>query len=377
MTLRAWILLGAVCASSGCSTIFGDPIAVGTGGGGTTTTSANTTGGATSSGSAGGDAGGGCEGADLTTDPINCGACGHGCLGSTCVSSHCQPTVAASGQFQPADIAADGTNIYWVNEANPGTVMQCAVSNCAGTTITLASNQDYPTALAVSSTTVYWINQSALMACSIGGCGGNPIQLIMNGSPYGLVVHPDGKHLLWTDSASGTVDMCNTVGASCTGTLTTLVSGLKSPAGVAVDATDVYFSDTGAGVVGKAPLAGGSSTTLSMGLTRPLGIAIQGETAYFVQYLGGVVNSVPTGGGTTSTLATAQIKPGGLAVDSERVYWVDSSMTGEVASCPLAGCPAAGPTLLATGDLPYAVALDATRVYWVDFGSGTVNWVAK
>jgi hypothetical protein len=293
-----------------------------------------------------------------------------------CESSLCQPTVVASGQSSPAAIAADGTNIYWVNEANPGTVMQCAVKNCGGTTITLASNQDYPTYIAVNPTTVFWITMSTLMACSIGGCGGNPTQLTA-GNLYGLVVHPDGSHIIWGD-ANGTVEMCNTAGASCTGTSTTLVSGLTSPAAVAVDANNVYFSDIGAGIVGKAPLAGdgGTGTTLAMGLSRPLDIAVNAPAVYFVQYQSGSVNSVPIDGGMTSTIAAAQMKPASIAVDSQDVYWVDASMTGVVAKCPLAGC-SKGPIQIASGDLPYAVALDETRVYWVDFGSGTVSWVAK
>lgn len=374
------LVFGAALAVNGCNFIFdveqAELLQPDAGSGTVTASSTGTgTGGKDAGGTGGAGTGGGCAGADTTTDPMNCGTCGHDCLGSTCASSLCQPTVLASGQSSPAGIAADGTNIYWVNEANPGSVMQCTVSNCAGTTITLASNQDYPDAIAVSATTVFWITQTTLMACAVGGCGGNPTQLVA-GNPDGIVVHPDGAHILWADSANGTIDMCNTVGASCTGTTTTLVSGLQTPAGLAVDANNVYFSDIKAGVVGKAPLAGGTGTTLAMGLTRPLAIAINAPTVYFVQYLGGSVNSVPIGGGMTSTIATAQSSPASIAVDSQDVYWVDSSMTGLVAKCPLEGC-SNGPIDIATGDLPYAVALDEKRVYWVDFGSGTVSWVAK
>jgi hypothetical protein len=170
--------------------------------------------------------------------------------------------------------------------------------------------------------------------------------------------------------------MCNTVGASCTGTSVTLASGLVSPAGVAVDEENVYFTDEKAGIVGQAPLAGGTTVTLAKDLLKPLGIAVQAPALYFVQYLGGSVNSVPIGGGMTSTIATAQMSPGSVAADSLDVYWVDSRMTGTVARCPRSGC-ANGPIVIAAGDLPYAVALDEKRVYWVDYGSGTVSWVAK
>lgn len=66
---------------------------------------------------AGGDGAGGassaCEGtpcgfvcADLSSDPLNCGACGHDCGGSACSASACEATTLAEGSFESLAISA-------------------------------------------------------------------------------------------------------------------------------------------------------------------------------------------------------------------------------------------------------------------------------
>ena len=60
-------------------------------------------------------------------------------------------------------------------------------------------------------------------------------------------------------------------------------------------------------------------------------------------------------------LARQQSGPVGIAVDAKNVYWanaVAASAGGSVSSCPLAGCPASGPSVVAANeDYPFAVAV--------------------
>ena len=94
-------------------------------GGGATTGSAASTGSTGGSGGAGAGGGAPCGGADLQTDPKNCGACGHSCLDETCAGGQCQPTqVAAVGNAIIGNgfaIATDGTWVYWVAPGDAGT----------------------------------------------------------------------------------------------------------------------------------------------------------------------------------------------------------------------------------------------------------------
>jgi len=67
----------------------------------------------------GGTADAGCTGStNFTNDPLNCGACGHNCLGGACQNSLCQPYVMQS-PLEPYvyAMATDHTGAYWTDEA--------------------------------------------------------------------------------------------------------------------------------------------------------------------------------------------------------------------------------------------------------------------
>ena len=71
------------------------------------------------------------EGVDTSTDPDNCGRCGHGCQGGSCQEGACQPVTLASGQGYPFAIAVDAASVYWTNSGTApdykdGAVMKLA-----------------------------------------------------------------------------------------------------------------------------------------------------------------------------------------------------------------------------------------------------------
>ncbi len=61
----------------------------------------------------GGSGGTGCG--DLTSDPLNCGSCGHSCRGGECVEGVCQPIVIRDPYFGRAFVV-DGTSLYHVEQ---------------------------------------------------------------------------------------------------------------------------------------------------------------------------------------------------------------------------------------------------------------------
>ena len=61
----------------------------------------------------------------------------------------------------------------------------------------------------------------------------------------------------------------------------TIASGQCDPVRIAVDATNVYWTNYGSGTVMKVPLAGGVATTLASGMTGPLGIVVDATSVYW------------------------------------------------------------------------------------------------
>src|SRR5580704_16226260 len=109
---------GGASSSSSSTTSSSASSSSSTGGmGGAGTSSSGGMGGAgtSSTGGAGGCAQTLCGAAcvDTMTDPHDCGACGHDCLGAICLSGACRPVVLASGQAQPIALVVDATNVYF------------------------------------------------------------------------------------------------------------------------------------------------------------------------------------------------------------------------------------------------------------------------
>jgi hypothetical protein len=67
--------------------------------------------------------------ADLSSDPLNCGACGRACGGdSGCAASRCAPVLLVPGQVDPPLVLVTG-NLYWVDQSSH--LMTCVTPSCA------------------------------------------------------------------------------------------------------------------------------------------------------------------------------------------------------------------------------------------------------
>jgi hypothetical protein len=95
----------------------------------------------------------GCDGA-YDSDPANCGACGHGCLGGACVAGQCQPVLLATG-FLAAAPVVDDTRVYRsVLDQDAGTVR--SIKKDGSQPLTLATGLDAPYGVFVDTTNLFW-----------------------------------------------------------------------------------------------------------------------------------------------------------------------------------------------------------------------------
>jgi hypothetical protein len=200
--------------------------------------------------------------------------------------------------------------------------------------------------------------------CRLGACDAGVCQpfsyAVGEPTPWGLAL--DANRIYWTnDLAPGSVRACPLAGCDASGPAT-LASAATAITRLAVDATNVYFTEFDAGDVASCPLTGctGAPASIQTGEFEPMGIALGGGNVYWAVSGGTEIHFRPLAGGTLVTLATTS-GPRTLVTDSTSIYW--ASAGGEAGSCPLALCPT--PTIFATGQAsPYFITVYDGDAYW-------------
>jgi hypothetical protein len=151
----------------------------------------------------------------------------------------------------------------------------------------------------------------------------------------------------------------------------TLPAGSK-PYGIAVDAVNVYWTNSGAGEVMQAKTDGSSPLKLATGEDSPRAVRVAGGFVYWVSYsIVGVLRKVPVGGGAVVDLTPAPASLD-LVVGPSTIWWTREP--DDIQSVPIAGDPDGGSVGLLTGNpLSNGIALDAANVYWVNRQDGYVK----
>ena len=178
----------------------------------------------------------------------------------------------------PIGIALDAPHgkVYWTDSANvihranlDGTnvenlINQPSVAELSGIVVDAARNRFY-----------FSFVNPLIDSARPGGIGsanldGSDVQIAVSAlvNPQGLRLDPSGN-LYWAD-----VDRIQR--APIGGTAQDLVTGLNRPFGLALDVADqtVFWTDSGAGAIERAPLTGGAATVVLTHLNNPTAIAI-------------------------------------------------------------------------------------------------------
>jgi hypothetical protein len=156
-------------------------------------------------------------------------------------------------------------------------------------------------------------------------------------------------------SPTGFPTDAHVVAESCTATGTcppsaarVFASGLASPGGIVLDATDVYWVDVGVFIDAGTGADGGrvGSQILKCPKTGCTGLA--------------TIVAFDAGGALSK-----------LAVDATSVYWIAN---GEILSCPLSGCTGSPSVFWSGSGTPYDIAADATGVYFTVPSAMQMSW---
>ncbi len=284
---------------------------------------------------AGGNSGRGGSAGDAATTSVDCS--GVVCAATSPATPRCAGTLCVIDLAESPNMsrfALDSSNIYWTDFGNvaanwtDGAVM--TAPRAGGKTTTLASNQLMAHAIVVDDKNVYWLG---------GG----------------------------TDTGNGFVRSVPKAG----GTTTTLASGLTDLAYIAVDDSNLYWTggDAGDGRLMSMPKTGGTPTALASGGTF-IGIAVDATNVYFSSFSSFYVSKVPKAGGTSSTIGPYGNYPAGISLNDSYVFWANDNTDGSIAKVAKSG--GQGGILASAQASPTSTAADASNVYWTLSDAGTI-----
>lgn len=399
--LRAIVaVLGAtLIVASGCTAVLGvnDVFYDADAGQGTSSSSSSSSSGASSSSSSSSSGSGGdaaadgsteCN-ADLQTSATHCGRCNHDCGGGACTAGRCEAVTVAE-VARVTGLATDGTHLY-ASSYTGGNVLRLEKAPMQQVSQVMAA---VPSAMgiAVSGTTLYATNETfassngGVHRCTLPACADKtritPLDYARQVAvtPTALfATSQDGLHRMNLDGSSPA-----------------LIATYTQCFGLAADATHVYVGSFNP-FLQRMQHDGGAPTAMGPrnASTNYGWIALDGDRVFWAYEddatkKGFVIGSVRASPATRTTYTSTGADSAGVAADADNVYWSDvgtrtmgaANGDGTLNTCPRAGCPAAGPTVLATqlrGAGP--VVLDSGFVYWAENGTssadGRVRKVAK
>ena len=350
-----------------------------------------------------------CNGAcvNLKTDKLNCGTCGHSCLGGICDTGSCQPTTVATGQSRLSQMATDGSYLYWsgtLTGSAPYYVARGRVDG-SGTVKVIAPSEQSAGALAVSADKVYWIAKGQLRSCDIPECTGgavNAIASVTSGGVSGdLLYEPGKKSLYWSRGATyNTKD--GTLYTLASGGVTPTVVGTNpsNPGSLVSDASNVYWINSSTYTTDSWNADGGLwRVRLSDGVTTQLASTMKGDISYLAIGGSGLFfagNIAITGSNplmTTTAILRAPLPNGlgagvqpkfvdakgvrGMEADEQHLYFADEvGSQGSISRCPIASCPT--PETIVPGlYAPNLGAQDTASIYFSSSASGSTLYTIQ
>ena len=349
---------------------------------------------------------------DLKSDPNNCGACGHDCLGGACSNSVCQPAlvVDGAGKIAPFFMVESADTLYFTSYntidviANVAKIPKSALAADSGApayTILGDFTQgdggnmygDYPYQLSISGGTLdvaitanaYASNGAyfgGIVKCTTGGCATTSPPYTVPGIDsagvftIGSLVVYDGYAFTGNDK----IYIANPDLTSPTEVPFTLSNGEVNS--IIIDNGIAYVA--AASGVYAFNVTASSPTPVHLSTTYADHVAVSGNNVYFTSPVTGnatvQITSDGVDGGAPRTVASGSDywkTPLSIATDNDYFYIADEAdgtmpNTGKLVRCPLAGCGDnnANAVVLSTGAAqfgnPRAVIVDDDAVYWGD-----------
>ena len=373
--------------------------------------------GGTAAGAAGspGAAGGATACSNTDSDAMNCGTCGHACLGGDCAGGICQPfllgTIPDPNELPRVTMLSDG-NVYVFSQNGigaPQTAWQFQ-SNAPSTPVEFTTGNG--TVFCVMNGRLFWVavqTSTTIDACSLSNCPGTTAPIVTLASTDSLAIYPAcdpaDDEIVWitTPGSSPTRTIHR---ASATGANARVVSDFVFPddgtnwtfvgsAQVTNQIDRLFFADNSADGKGSSTLFYIATKTVDATAVSVATIAGQIDSGTFQGVLtnGTTVVFNAFSPSSTSETFSAPLPNGVLSgppppfvtgsiaggvLDQTTFYGTLSSSavpSDAIVKCPLGNC--SSPTVIARGQASAnSFAADATAIYWTTSGQTGALWKA-
>jgi hypothetical protein len=333
---------------------------------------------------------------DASVEPWVCSYPSGPCdSGAAAVCDGCaSPAVLATCQQLPTALALDDASVVWINQGvvdfvgghkvpttyKDGALMRCAASGCQGvpSPIAVGLNEVWTQSFAIAGsasiymretgggTTIFTTNDFECTTAPTGFAG------------FGYTFAADETTLFYTTWNGNAVNACSAVGCVSPTVLWTAPTPNIFTMGIAVDATDVYWTTSHGEIYrcGKSGCAG-TPTLVTHTLAGMDAIAVDDANVYAAG--AGLLSCPKSGCAQPTVLTIVDLPTSFLVTDGLNLYWPRVTTLfpahGAVFRCAVSGCSA--PELIAAADQPGGIAIDATHIYWSDTANGTISSLAK
>lgn len=371
------------------------------------------TGGVSTGGTAGGTAGagGGPTCSNTTSDALNCGACGHSCLGGDCASGICQPlllgTIPSTTDYA-RQTTVTGGKVYVFSQVGRGSAQNAWQLDATTPSTPTEYMTGNGTVSCAMNGQIFWVdytNSTAVTidSCTFATCAATKTPIVNIASTDSVVIFPGcdrtSNEIIWGTQASSsstfTIHRATTTGANARQITSFYFPsdgtnwGLMAPE-LALSNTDrLFYADNNSDGNGKAVLYYISTKTVNAAGVSIATVNAQVDTSGFQSLLtngslvifsaftppstsGSFTVPLPNGvlSGTPPAFTGASIFGG--VVDSTNFYGSlsnSATVPGDaIVKCPLSNC--ASPAIVTRGQAnANYFADDATAIYWTTSGT--------